>query len=42
MTRAGCDASELLGELIAIAPRAARDEELRSLHAWDYQVAGGQ
>jgi Histone deacetylase domain len=30
------DASGLLGELIAIAPRAARDEELRSLHTWDY------
>jgi len=30
------DASGLLGELIAIAPRAARDEELRSLHACDY------
>ncbi|MCW3066925.1 MAG: class histone deacetylase [Solirubrobacterales bacterium] len=30
------DASGLLGELIAIAPRAARDAELRSLHGRDY------
>jgi acetoin utilization deacetylase AcuC-like enzyme len=30
------DASGLLGELSAIAPRAAEDQELRSLHARDY------